>query len=69
LTPATSTRAPKVSRKEGDNEPTGLHLSVGSTSPFAMPGTMNNLKHPRAFFTRQHGDNAVTAILYHGENK
>lgn len=51
-------------QNEGDNEPTGLHVSVGSTSPFAMPGTMNNLKHPRAFFTRQHGDNAVTEILY-----
>ena len=46
-----------------DNEPTGLHVSVGSTSSADLPGTWNNLVSPRAFLTRQHGDNQVWEIV------
>jgi hypothetical protein len=46
-----------------DNEPTGLHVSVGSTSAADLPGTLNNLVHPRAFLTRQHGENQLWEIV------
>jgi len=48
--------------KGEDNEPTGLHVSVGSTSVSGLPGTLNNLDHPRAFLTRQHGENILWEI-------
>ena len=48
-----------------DNEPTGLYVSVGGTSVVDMPGTLNNLASPRAFLTRQHGDNQVWEIVKH----
>src|SRR2546430_1254168 len=50
-------------QNEGDQEPTGLHVSVGSTSASAMPGTIANLENPRAFLTRQHGENVVWEII------
>ena len=50
-------------QNEGDNEPTGLHVSTGGTSPADLPGTMNNLMSPRAFLTRQHGENVVWEIV------
>jgi hypothetical protein len=50
-------------QNEGDNEPTGLHVSIGSTSASTMPGTMANLDQPRAFLTRQHGENVVWSII------
>jgi Bacterial protein of unknown function (DUF839) len=46
-----------------DNEPTGLHVSTGGTSATDLPGTLNNLVSPRAFLTRQHGDNQVWEIV------
>jgi hypothetical protein len=46
-----------------DNEPTGLHVSSGGTSLTDLPGTWNNLNHPRAFLTRQHGDNQLWEIV------
>jgi len=46
-----------------DNEPTGLHVSVGGTSAADLLGTLNNLSSPRAFLTRQHGDNQVCEIV------
>lgn len=48
--------------KGEDNEPTGLHVSVGSTAVDGLPGTLNNLDHPRAFLTRQHGENILWEI-------
>jgi hypothetical protein len=51
-------------QNEGDNEPTGLHVSRGATTVHAMPGTLGNLKNPRAFFTQQHGYNTVYKIAY-----
>jgi len=48
--------------KGEDNEPTGLHVSVGSTAVDGLPGTLNNLDHPRAFLTRQHGQNTLWEI-------
>lgn len=46
-----------------DNEPTGLHVSAGGTSASDLPGTLNNLINPRAFLTRQHGDNQLWEIV------
>jgi hypothetical protein len=46
-----------------DNEPTGLHVSNGSTFPFAQPGSDLNLLFARGFLTRQHGDNEVWEIV------
>jgi len=46
-----------------DNEPTGLHVSTGGTSISDLPGTWNNLNSPRAFLTRQHGDNQLWEIV------
>ena len=46
-----------------DNEPTGLHVSAGGASSTDLPGTSNNLISPRAFLTRQHGDNQVWEIV------
>ena len=46
-----------------DNEPTGLHVSNGSTLPFAQPGSLFNLLGARGFVTRQHGDNVLYEIV------
>jgi Bacterial protein of unknown function (DUF839) len=52
-----------LSWKQGeDNEPTGLHVSAGSTLVDGLPGTTNNLVKPRAFLTRQHGENVLWEI-------
>jgi hypothetical protein len=50
-------------QNEGDNEPTGLHVSVGGVSVANMPGTLANLQNPRAFLTRQHGENVTWEIV------
>jgi hypothetical protein len=50
-------------QNEGDNEPTGLHVSVGSTAIEGMPGSLGNLENPRAFLTRQHGENVLWEIV------
>jgi Bacterial protein of unknown function (DUF839) len=47
----------------GDNEPTGLHVSNGSTDINGQPGTLSNLMGARAFLTRQHGQNQVWEIV------
>ncbi len=46
-----------------DNEPTGLHVSVGGTSAADLPGTLNNLVDSRAFLSRQHGFNQLWEIV------
>jgi len=53
----------KIAETRGDNEPTGVHVSNGSTDPTRQPGTIDNLVHARAFFTRQHGQNTVYEIV------
>jgi hypothetical protein len=50
-------------QNEGDNEPTGLHVSNGSTSKDEQPGTFENLKDARGFFTQQHGANRTYEII------
>jgi Bacterial protein of unknown function (DUF839) len=52
-----------IAEVKGDNEPTGLHVSNGSTAPNAQPGTIENLEGARGFFTRQHGQNVVYEIV------
>ena len=48
---------------KGDNEPTGLHVSNGSTDLNGQPGTPQNLVGARAFVTQQHGKNQVWEIV------
>jgi hypothetical protein len=36
---------------------------VGSTAIEGMPGTLENLENPRAFLTRQHGENVLWEIV------
>ncbi len=53
----------KIAEVRGDNEPTGVHVSNGSTSINSQPGTIDNLVGARGFFTRQHGENVVYEIV------
>jgi hypothetical protein len=53
----------KIAEVRGDNEPTGVHVSNGSTSINSQPGTIDNLIGARGFFTRQHGENVVFEIV------
>jgi hypothetical protein len=50
-------------QNDGDNEPTGLHVSNGDTSARGLLGTPRNLEHARWFFTQQHGLNQVWEIV------
>jgi hypothetical protein len=40
-----------------------LHVSTGSTAIEGIPGTTENLEKPRAFLTRQHGENVLWEIV------
>ena len=53
----------KIAEVRGDNEPTGVHVSNGSTAINSQPGTIDNLIGARGFFTRQHGENVVYEIV------
>ena len=53
----------RISETRGDNEPTGLHVSNGSTATDRQPGTLRNLRHAKGFFTQQHGENTVYQIV------
>jgi hypothetical protein len=53
----------KIAETQGDNEPTGLHVSNGSADPNQQPGTIDNLAGARGFFTQQHGENRVFEIV------
>jgi hypothetical protein len=53
----------KIAEVKGDNEPTGVHVSNGSTAPNAQPGTIDNLVGARGFFTQQHGRNTLYEIV------
>jgi hypothetical protein len=50
-------------QNDGDNEPTGLHVSQGSTSPEELLGKQAQFKKARWFITQQHGENTVYEIL------
>jgi hypothetical protein len=50
-------------QNDGDNEPTGLHISNGDTSVKGLLGTSRNLEHARWFVTQQHGLNQVWEIV------
>jgi hypothetical protein len=52
-----------VAEVRGDNEPTGLHVSNGSTDLNGQPGTVQNLVGARGFLTQQHGKNQVWEIV------
>jgi len=50
-------------QNEGDNEPTGLHISEGASSFQGLVGKPQNPNDARWFFTQQHGKNTVYEIL------
>ena len=50
-------------QNDGDNEPTGLHVSSGDTSARGLLGTSQNLEHARWFVTQQHGLNRVFEVV------
>jgi hypothetical protein len=50
-------------QNDGDNEPTGLHVSNGGTSVEDLPGFKDNLENARGFVTQQHGENVVYEII------
>ena len=50
-------------QNEGDNEPTGLHISDGSISVQGLLGKPPNPVFSRWFFTQQHGRNTVYEIV------
>lgn len=51
-------------QNDGDNEPTGLHISPGYVTPQNLLGKSANLSGARWFFTQQHGYNTVYEILH-----
>jgi len=46
-------------QNEGDNEPTGIHVSEGDATVHGMLGKPQNPNRIRVFFTQQHGANTV----------
>jgi hypothetical protein len=50
-------------QNEGDNEPTGVHVSDGNATIWGMQGTLQNPHRTRWFFTQQHGENRVYEVL------
>jgi len=50
-------------QNDGDNEPTGLHVSNGDTSVRGLLGTPRNLERAHWFVTQQHGLNQVWRIV------
>jgi uncharacterized protein DUF839 len=53
-----------------DNEPTGVHVSNGSTRKSELLGTDDALEEKaRGFFTQQHGDNTVYEFLGVGDER
>jgi hypothetical protein len=56
-------------QNDGDNEPTGLHVSNGDTSVHGLLGTSRNLEHARWFVTQQHGMNQVWEIVRRDRDK
>src|SRR5262249_3800679 len=49
---------------EGDNEPTGLHVSDGDASIHGLIGTPVETNRTRWFFTQQHGMNQVWEFVF-----
>ncbi|MDX6713016.1 MAG: hypothetical protein QOH96_4032 [Blastocatellia bacterium] len=49
-------------QNDGDNEPTGLHISDGSTTVEDLLGSEHHLEDARWFFTQQHGQNIVYEV-------
>ncbi|HYW69436.1 MAG TPA: alkaline phosphatase PhoX [Pyrinomonadaceae bacterium] len=50
-------------QNEGDNEPTGLHISEGAINIQGLVGKPQDQHRARWFFTQQHGKNTVYEIL------
>lgn len=56
-------------QNDGDNEPTGTHVSNGDTSVRGMLGTSRSLEGARIFFTQQHGMNRVFEVVPTGKDR
>lgn len=55
--------ANNVTQNEGDNEPTGVHVSDGDTGIREILGTKTEPNETRWFLTQQHGLNQVFEIV------
>lgn len=51
-------------QNEGDNEPTGVHVSDGNASISGMVGTNQDPESRRVFFTQQHGLNRIFEVVF-----
>jgi hypothetical protein len=51
-------------QNEGDNEPTGLHVSTGASTVSEMQGTTLDPESRRVFFTQQHGLNRIFEVVF-----
>jgi hypothetical protein len=56
-------------QNEGDNEPTGTHVSNGDTSVRGLLGARRSLDDARVFFTQQHGLNQVWEVVRTGKHE
>ncbi len=56
-------------QNDGDNEPTGLHVSNGDPSVHGLLGTERNLEKARWFVTQQHGMNQLFEIIRENNEK
>ena len=56
-------------QNDGDNEPTGLHISDGATSIQRLLGSKRNLEDARWFVTQQHGNNQVWEIVRQNDDR
>jgi len=54
-------------QNDGDNEPTGVHVSDGDPSVNGLLGKPTNPDERRIFFTQQHGENRVWEVLGGGD--
>lgn len=50
-------------QNEGDNEPTGLHISDGGASPADIVGRRSPSQDSLIFFTQQHGENNLYLVI------
>ncbi|MBZ5508527.1 MAG: DUF839 domain-containing protein [Acidobacteriia bacterium] len=56
-------------QNDGDNEPTGTHVSNGDTSVRGLLGTRRSLEGTRVFFSQQHGLNRLFEVVRTEKNE
>ncbi len=54
-------------QNDGDNEPTGVHVSDGAASLWGLVGRSDPSRYGLIFFTQQHGENNVYMVIPGGD--